>query len=51
MDSCEPQNKTIGLWMSDKKSQKHNWKEFIKACTSHGYNLVRVSNACIKLSD
>ncbi|KAJ8719591.1 hypothetical protein PYW08_011766 [Mythimna loreyi] len=42
MDSCELQNKTIGLWMSEKKSQKLNWKEFIKACASHGYNLVRL---------
>lgn len=34
--------KTIGIWMSDKKSQKLNWKELIKACNSHGYNLVKV---------
>ncbi|KAM3962061.1 inositol-tetrakisphosphate 1-kinase [Aphomia sociella] len=34
--------KTIGVWMSDKKSQKQNWKELIKACASHGYNLVKL---------
>ncbi|CAH2090330.1 unnamed protein product [Euphydryas editha] len=34
--------KSIGLWMSDKKSQKLNWKELIKACNSHGYNLVKL---------
>ncbi|CAH0726998.1 unnamed protein product, partial [Brenthis ino] len=34
--------KTIGIWMSDKKSQKLNWKELIKACNSHGYNLVKL---------
>lgn len=34
--------KSIGVWMSDKKSQKLNWKELIKACNSHGYNLVKV---------
>lgn len=34
--------KSIGVWISDKKSQKLNWKELIKACNSHGYNLVKV---------
>lgn len=34
--------KTIGIWMSEKKSQKLNWKELIKACNSHGYNLIMV---------
>ncbi|XP_046967770.1 inositol-tetrakisphosphate 1-kinase-like [Vanessa cardui] len=34
--------KSIGLWMSEKKSQKLNWKELIKACNLHGYNLVKL---------
>lgn len=28
--------------MSDKKSQKLNWKELINTCASHGYNLVKL---------
>ncbi|KAG6441007.1 hypothetical protein O3G_MSEX001546 [Manduca sexta] len=34
--------KTIGIWMSEKKSQKLNWKELISACASHGYNVVKL---------
>lgn len=34
--------KNIGVWMSDKKSQKLNWMQLTKACNSHGYNLVKV---------
>lgn len=36
--------KNIGIWISDKKSQKLNWKELIKTCNSHGYNLIKVIN-------
>ncbi|XP_059062036.1 inositol-tetrakisphosphate 1-kinase-like [Achroia grisella] len=35
-------SKTIGIWMSGKKSQKLNWKELISACASHGYKLVKL---------
>ncbi|XP_013191534.1 inositol-tetrakisphosphate 1-kinase [Amyelois transitella] len=38
VESC----KTIGIWMSEKKSQKVNWKELINACTNHGYSIVKV---------
>ncbi|XP_063364917.1 inositol-tetrakisphosphate 1-kinase-like [Cydia amplana] len=42
MNDCKPLTKTIGVWMSDKKSQKLNWKELISAANSHGYKLVKV---------
>ncbi|XP_038212621.1 inositol-tetrakisphosphate 1-kinase-like isoform X1 [Zerene cesonia] len=34
--------KTIGIWMSEKKSHKLNWKELLNACTTHGYKLVKL---------
>ncbi|KAI5638178.1 inositol 1, 3, 4-trisphosphate 5/6-kinase domain-containing protein [Phthorimaea operculella] len=34
--------KNIGIWISDKKSQKLNWNKLNKTCNSHGYNLVKV---------
>ncbi|KAJ0176144.1 hypothetical protein K1T71_008318 [Dendrolimus kikuchii] len=34
--------RTIGIWISDKKSQKLNWKELNKACSSHGYNVLKL---------
>ncbi|XP_013136345.1 PREDICTED: inositol-tetrakisphosphate 1-kinase-like [Papilio polytes] len=34
--------KNIGIWISEKKSQKLNWKELIKTCNSHGYNLIKL---------
>lgn len=36
--------KNIGIWISDKKSQKLNWMELIKTCNLHGYNLIKVIN-------
>lgn len=39
ISSCE---RTIGIWMSDKKSQKLNWNELVNACVSHGYNLAKL---------
>lgn len=39
----QPTTKSIGIWMSDKKSQKLNWRALLKACTSHGYNVVKVN--------
>ncbi|XP_075976693.1 inositol-tetrakisphosphate 1-kinase-like [Anticarsia gemmatalis] len=42
MESCLSNNKTIGVWMSDKKSQKLNWKELINTCASHGYDLLKL---------
>ncbi|XP_039757080.1 inositol-tetrakisphosphate 1-kinase-like [Pararge aegeria] len=42
MSNGMPFDKSIGLWMSDKKSQKLNWKELIHACNSHGFNLVKL---------
>ncbi|XP_053608592.1 inositol-tetrakisphosphate 1-kinase-like [Plodia interpunctella] len=38
VESC----KTIGIWMSEKKSQKINWKELIHSCNNHGYNVVKM---------
>ncbi|KAG7302130.1 hypothetical protein JYU34_013600 [Plutella xylostella] len=35
-------NKRIGVWISDKKSQKLNWKELIKSCKTHGYTLIKM---------
>ncbi|CAK1543080.1 unnamed protein product [Leptosia nina] len=34
--------KTIGIWMSEKKSHKLNWKEFINACSSRGFSVVKL---------
>ncbi|CAB3244309.1 unnamed protein product [Arctia plantaginis] len=42
MESYKLYSKTIGIWMSDKKSQKLNWKELISACGLHGYNLIKL---------
>lgn len=42
MDAGTVHNKAIGIWISDKKSQKLNWKELIKTCSSHGYNLLKL---------
>lgn len=39
---CEQNSKSIGVWMSDKKSQKMNWKELAKACMSRGYTLLKL---------
>lgn len=38
----EANNKLIGYWMSDKKTQKLNWTEFAVVCRNHGYELVKV---------
>ncbi|CAG4996451.1 unnamed protein product [Parnassius apollo] len=35
-------SKNIGIWISEKKSHKLNWKELIKACNSRGYNLIKL---------
>ncbi|VVC94412.1 unnamed protein product [Leptidea sinapis] len=35
-------SKTIGIWISDKKSQKLNWKELIKSSSARGYNLIKI---------
>ena len=43
MDKNIVQNKNIGMWISDKKSQKLNWNELISAFSSRGYNLIKVS--------
>ncbi|XP_028171338.1 inositol-tetrakisphosphate 1-kinase-like [Ostrinia furnacalis] len=42
MNGASSHSKSIGIWMSDKKSQKLNWKELTRACSSHGYNLVKL---------
>ncbi|XP_049874920.1 inositol-tetrakisphosphate 1-kinase-like [Pectinophora gossypiella] len=42
MNDMVASNRNIGIWMSDKKSQKLNWKELIKTCNNHGYNLIKV---------
>lgn len=42
MNGASSHSKSIGIWMSDKKSQKLNWKELARACASHGYNLIKV---------
>lgn len=42
MENTLPYKKTIGIWISDKKSQKLNWNELINACSSHGYNLLKL---------
>ncbi|XP_073956009.1 inositol-tetrakisphosphate 1-kinase-like [Choristoneura fumiferana] len=42
MSECRPFSKTIGVWMSDKKSQKLNWKELICVSNSHGYRIVKL---------
>ncbi|KAL4711163.1 hypothetical protein ACJJTC_009534 [Scirpophaga incertulas] len=34
--------KNIGIWISDKKSQKLNWNELTTVCASHGYNLIKL---------
>lgn len=35
-------NETIGIWISDKKSQKLNWKELINTCAAFNYNVVKL---------
>lgn len=35
--------KNIGMWLSDKKSQKLNWNELINAFNSRGYHLIKVN--------
>ncbi|XP_068628880.1 inositol-tetrakisphosphate 1-kinase-like [Battus philenor] len=40
IQSISPKN--IGIWISDKKSQKFNWKELKKTCKTHGYNLIKL---------
>ncbi|RVE44573.1 hypothetical protein evm_010788 [Chilo suppressalis] len=42
MNGINRSEKTIGIWISDKKSQKLNWNEFTNVCASHGYNLIKL---------
>ncbi|CAG9788044.1 unnamed protein product [Diatraea saccharalis] len=42
MNGTNRYDKTIGIWMSDKKSQKLNWNELVCVCASHGYNLTKL---------
>lgn len=42
---CDMSNinmKQIGIWISEKKSQKLNWKELTSACVRRGYNLIKL---------
>ncbi|OWR50107.1 putative inositol 1,3,4-triphosphate 5/6 kinase [Danaus plexippus plexippus] len=42
MGDSSSTGKNIGIWISDKKSHKLNWKELIKTCNAHGYNIVKL---------
>ncbi|CAF4842750.1 unnamed protein product [Pieris macdunnoughi] len=35
--------KTIGIWISEKKSHKLNWNELLNVCRRHGYNLIKLN--------
>lgn len=35
-------NLRLACWMSEKKAQKLDWKEFEAVCTKHGYELYNV---------
>ncbi|XP_022112419.2 inositol-tetrakisphosphate 1-kinase-like [Pieris rapae] len=36
-------SKTIGIWISEKKSHKLNWNELVNVCRRHGYNLIKLN--------
>ncbi|KAG8232803.1 hypothetical protein J437_LFUL007957, partial [Ladona fulva] len=38
----EKPRRIIGYWMSEKKSQKLNWKEFGNVCRKYGFDLVKI---------
>ncbi|XP_071441836.1 inositol-tetrakisphosphate 1-kinase-like [Hetaerina americana] len=42
----EKPRKVIGYWMSEKKTQKLNWKEFRNVCREHGFELVKIDLSC-----
>ncbi|XP_046382795.1 inositol-tetrakisphosphate 1-kinase-like [Ischnura elegans] len=41
-EEMEKPRKVIGYWMSEKKSQKLNWKEFGNVCREHDFQLVKI---------
>ncbi|XP_023941348.1 inositol-tetrakisphosphate 1-kinase-like [Bicyclus anynana] len=42
MNNRMPLEKSIGIWISDKKSHKLNWKELTDTCHAHGFNLIKL---------
>lgn len=37
-----PSNKSIAVWMSEKKLQKINWQELVAVCSKHGFDVFKL---------